>query len=132
VACRSLGINTTIVKLTAFAVGAMFGGLAGSFFATRQGFISPESFTFSESALVLAIVVLGGMGSQLGVAVAAFVMLGGFELFRELAQYRMLVFGLVMVAIMIFRPRGLVAARAPSVVLATPKKATAQPKERHG
>jgi branched-chain amino acid transport system permease protein len=118
VACRSLGINTTNTKLTAFAMGATFGGVAGAFFATRQGFISPESFTFSESALVLAIVVLGGMGSQLGVAVAAVVMLGGFELFREFAQYRMLVFGLAMVTIMVFRPRGLVATRSPSIVLA--------------
>jgi branched-chain amino acid transport system permease protein len=117
VACRSLGINTTMVKLTAFAMGAMFGGFAGSFFATRQGFISPESFTFSESALVLAIVVLGGMGSQLGVALAALAMLGGFELFREFEQYRMLVFGLVMVAIMVLRPRGLVGTRAPSLIL---------------
>jgi branched-chain amino acid transport system permease protein len=117
VACRALGINTTNVKLTAFAMGAMFGGFAGAFFATRQGFISPESFTFSESALVLAIVVLGGMGSQLGVALAALAMLGGFELFREFAQYRMLVFGLVMVAIMVWRPRGLIATRSPSVLL---------------
>jgi branched-chain amino acid transport system permease protein len=117
IACRSLGINTTTTKLTAFAMGAMFGGIAGSFFATRQGFISPESFTFSESALVLAIVVLGGMGSQLGVAVAAFAMLAGFELFREFAQYRMLVFGVAMVLIMIWRPRGLVATRTPSAFL---------------
>src|SRR5690606_15433694 len=64
IACRSLGINTTNTKLTAFAIGAMFGGFAGSFFATRQGFISPESFTFLESAIILAIVVLGGLGSQ--------------------------------------------------------------------
>ncbi len=71
IACRSLGINTTNTKLTAFAIGAMFGGFAGAFFATRQGFISPESFTFIESAMILAIVVLGGMGSQLGVAIAA-------------------------------------------------------------
>jgi len=117
IACRALGINTTNTKLTAFAIGAMFGGFAGSFFATRQGFISPESFTFGESALVLAIVVLGGMGSQLGVAVAALAMLGGFELFRELDQYRMLVFGFAMVLIMIWRPRGLVATRDPSVYL---------------
>jgi len=119
IACRALGINTTNTKLTAFATGAMFGGLAGAFFATRQGFISPESFTFSESALVLAIVVLGGMGSQLGVAVAATVMLGGFELFREFDQYRMLVFGAAMVAIVIYRPHGLVATRKPSVSLRT-------------
>jgi branched-chain amino acid transport system permease protein len=117
IACRSLGINTTNTKLTAFAMGAMFGGIAGSFFATRQGFISPESFTFSESALVLAIVVLGGMGSQIGIAVAALVMLGGFELFREFEQFRMLVFGFAMVAIMIWRPRGLVATREPSLQL---------------
>ena len=119
IACRSLGINTTTTKLTAFAIGAMFGGFAGSFFATRQGFISPESFTFGESALVLAIVVLGGMGSQLGVAVAALVMLGGFELFREFQLYRMLVFGFAMVLIMIWRPRGLVSTREPSLISAS-------------
>jgi branched-chain amino acid transport system permease protein len=117
IACRSLGINTTTTKLTAFAMGAMFAGFAGSFFATRQGFISPESFTFSESALVLAIVVLGGMGSQLGVAIAALVMLSAFELFRGFEQYRMLVFGLAMVAIMVWRPRGLIGTRQPSVFL---------------
>jgi branched-chain amino acid transport system permease protein len=117
IACRSLGINTTNTKLTAFAMGAMFAGFAGSFFATRQGFISPESFTFTESALVLAIVVLGGMGSQIGIVVAATVMLGGFEFFREFAQFRMLVFGLAMVTIMIWRPRGLVSTRTPSIFL---------------
>jgi branched-chain amino acid transport system permease protein len=117
IASRALGINTTTTKLTAFSMGAMFGGFAGAFFATRQGFISPESFTFGESALVLAIVVLGGMGSQLGVAVAATAMLGGFELFREFDQYRMLVFGAAMVAIVIYRPRGLVSTRTPSVFL---------------
>nr|WP_249784412.1 high-affinity branched-chain amino acid ABC transporter permease LivM [Bradyrhizobium sp. IC3195] len=122
VACRALGINTTTTKLTAFATGAMFGGFAGAFFATRQGFISPESFTFQESALVLAIVVLGGMGSQLGVALAALAMIGGFELFRGLETYRMLVFGWAMVLIMIWRPRGLVGHRAPTVYL---KKAQA-------
>ena len=117
VACRALGINTTTTKLTAFATGAMFGGFAGAFFATRQGFISPESFTFQESALVLAIVVLGGMGSQLGVALAALTLIGGFELFRGFDQYRMLVFGMAMVLLMIWRPRGLVGYRAPTVFL---------------
>ena len=121
IACRSLGINTTNTKLTAFAIGAMFGGIAGSFFATRQGFISPESFVFMESALILAIVVLGGMGSQIGVAIAAVAMIGGFELFREFAQFRMLVFGIAMVAIMVWRPRGLVASREPSIYLAERK-----------
>jgi branched-chain amino acid transport system permease protein len=117
VACRALGINTTTTKLTAFATGALFGGFAGAFFATRQGFISPESFTFQESALVLAIVVLGGMGSQLGVALAALTMIGGFELFRGLEQYRMLVFGIAMVLLMIWRPRGLIGHRAPTIYL---------------
>ena len=84
IACRSLGINTTNTKLTAFAIGAMFGGFAGSFFATRQGFISPESFVFIESAIILAIVVLGGLGSQIGVVIAAIVLIGGFEVFRNL------------------------------------------------
>ncbi|MDE1934436.1 MAG: high-affinity branched-chain amino acid ABC transporter permease LivM [Bradyrhizobium sp.] len=117
VACRALGINITTTKLTAFATGAMFGGFAGAFFATRQGFISPESFTFQESALVLAIVVLGGMGSQLGVALAAVALIGGFELFRGFDQYRMLVFGMAMVLLMIWRPRGLIGHRAPTVFL---------------
>jgi branched-chain amino acid transport system permease protein len=117
IACRSLGINTVNTKLTAFALGAMFAGFAGSFFATRQGFISPESFVFMESALILAIVVLGGMGSQFGVAVAALVMIGGFELFREFKDYRLIVFGAVMVLIMVWRPRGLVSTRSPTVFL---------------
>jgi branched-chain amino acid transport system permease protein len=127
IACRALGINTTNTKLTAFAMGAMFAGFAGSFFAARQGFISPESFTFLESATILSIVVLGGMGSQIGVAVAAVVMIGGTEIMRELdflkyifgndfdpTQYRMLIFGLGMVLIMIWKPRGLVGTREPS------------------
>ena len=127
IACRSLGINTTNVKLTAFAMGAAFAGFAGSFFAARQGFISPESFTFLESATILDIVVLGGMGSQVGVAVAAVIMIGGTEIMRELdflkyvfgndfdpTQYRMLIFGFGMVLIMIWKPRGLVGTREPS------------------
>jgi branched-chain amino acid transport system permease protein len=130
IACRSLGINTTNTKLTAFATGAMFAGFAGSFFAARQGFISPDSFTFLESASIVAIVVLGGMGSQIGVAIAAIVMVGGTEIMRELdflrrifgetfdpTQYRMLLFGFAMVLIMVVRPRGLISSRAPSVFL---------------
>ena len=126
IACRSLGINTTNTKLTAFAIGAMFGGFAGAFFATRQGFISPESFVFQESALILAIVVLGGMGSQIGVAIAALVMIGAFELFRELAEARMLVFGAAMVGIMVLRPRGLVSTREPSIYLKEKKTIAAE------
>jgi len=117
IACRSLGVNPTNTKLTAFSIGAMFGGFAGAFFATRQGFISPESFTFIESAVILAIVVLGGMGSQVGVVVAAVVLIGGTELFRDLAEFRMLAFGAAMVAIMVWKPRGLLSHREPTVRL---------------
>ncbi|KZB57159.1 MULTISPECIES: high-affinity branched-chain amino acid ABC transporter permease LivM [Thalassospira] len=122
IACRSLGINPTNTKLSAFAIGAMFGGFAGAFFATRQGFISPESFTFLESAVILAIVVLGGMGSQIGVVLAAIVMIGFPEMFRELAEYRMLIFGAGMVAIMLWRPRGLLSFRDPTILLNMSKK----------
>jgi branched-chain amino acid transport system permease protein len=146
IACRSLGINTTNTKLTAFAMGAMFAGFAGSFFAARQGFISPESFTFLESATILSIVVLGGMGSQVGVAIAAIAMIGGTEIMRELdflrkifgdafdpTQYRMLLFGFAMVAIMIWKPRGLISSRDPSVFLKERKSIAADlTKEGHG
>jgi branched-chain amino acid transport system permease protein len=146
IACRSLGINVTTTKLTAFAIGATFGGFAGAFFATRQAFVSPESFTFIESAIVLAVVVLGGLGSQLGVALAAMAMIGGLELLRGLldglnntpgfewigailgdfGQYRMLIFGLALVAMMVLRPRGLVSGRKPSVSLGAPKEIAAE------
>ena len=146
IACRSLGINTTNTKLTAFAMGAMFAGFAGSFFAARQGFISPESFTFLESATILAIVVLGGMGSQIGVAIAAIAMIGGTEILRDLdflkkvfgqdfdpTQYRMLLFGFAMVTIMVWRPRGLISTRAPSLFLEERKTIAASlVKEGHG
>jgi branched-chain amino acid transport system permease protein len=146
VACRSLGINVRNTKLTAFATGAMFAGFAGAFFATRQAFISPESFTFIESATVLAIVVLGGLGSQLGVALAAIVMVGGLESLRdflsflgdqmnspffagiagELPLYRMLIFGLALVVMMVLRPRGLVSGRTPTIALTKTKEISAE------
>ncbi len=146
IACRSLGINTTNTKLTAFALGAMFGGFAGSFFAARQGFISPESFTFIESAQILAIVVLGGMGSLYGVVVAAIALVGGFEAMRELdflkqifgdsfdpAQYRSLLFGLAMVLIMLWKPRGLISTRSPTAFLKKLKSVSGSlVKEGHG
>ena len=146
IACRSLGINTVNTKLTAFAIGAMFGGFAGAFFAARQGFISPESFVFHESAQILAIVVLGGMGSLLGVVIAAIMLVGGVELLRELdalkvifgpnfdpAQYRMLVFGFCMVLMMLWKPRGLISVREPSVFLKEKKAVSSDHvKEGHG
>ncbi|WP_192973958.1 ABC transporter permease subunit [Serratia marcescens] len=108
IACRSLGLNHVLVKLSAFMLGASTAGLAGVFFATYQGFVNPTSFTFFESALILAIVVLGGMGSTLGVVLAAFVLTVAPELLRSFAEYRVLLFGVLMVAMMIWRPRGLV------------------------
>jgi branched-chain amino acid transport system permease protein len=117
IACRALGINPTNVKLSAFGIGAMLGGFAGAFFATRQGFISPESFTFTESATILAIVVLGGMGSQMGVVLAAILLVVIPELGRSFAEFRMLIFGGAMVGIMIWRPQGLLAHREPSLRL---------------
>ena len=110
IACRALGINPTNVKLSAFAIGAMLGGFAGAFFATRQGFISPESFTFTECATILAIVVLGGMGSQMGVVLAAILLVVLPEFGRVFAEFRMLIFGAAMVGIMVWRPQGLLGA----------------------
>ncbi|RFC67691.1 MULTISPECIES: high-affinity branched-chain amino acid ABC transporter permease LivM [Mesorhizobium] len=146
IACRSLGINTTTTKLTAFSIGAMFAGFAGSFFAARQGFVSPESFIFIESAIILAIVVLGGMGSLIGIAIAAAVMIGGTELLRELQflkvvfgpdftpeLYRMLLFGLAMVVVMLWKPRGFVGSREPTAFLHERKTVSASfTKEGHG
>jgi branched-chain amino acid transport system permease protein len=130
IACRALGLDTAKIKLTAFALGAFFAGVAGCLFALRQGFVSPSSFTFTESATILAIVVLGGGGSQFGVAMAAALIVGASELLRELTflkaifgenfdptQYRMLLVGLAMVAMMNFRPRGLVSIRQPTITL---------------
>lgn len=119
IACRSLGINPTAIKLNAFTIGATFAGFAGCFFAARQGFISPESFTFIESAIILAIVVLGGMGSQLGVILAAIIMTILPELAREFNEYRMLLFGLMMVLMMIWRPQGLLPMKRPHMELRT-------------
>ena len=146
IACRSLGINTTTTKLTAFATGAMFAGFAGSFFAARQGFVSPESFVFIESAIILAIVVLGGMGSLTGIAIAAAVMIGGTEILRELTflksvfgedftpeLYRMLLFGIAMVIVMLWKPRGFVGSREPTAFLKERKSVSGSfTKEGHG
>ncbi|MCV6610530.1 MAG: high-affinity branched-chain amino acid ABC transporter permease LivM [Amphritea sp.] len=117
IACRSLGLNRTAIKLSAFTIGASTAGFAGAFFAARQGFISPESFIFIESAIILAIVVLGGMGSQVGVILAAIVMTILPELAREFSEYRMLLFGLLMVLMMRWRPEGLVPMKRPHLEL---------------
>jgi branched-chain amino acid transport system permease protein len=117
IACRALGMNPTVIKLSAFTLGACFAGFAGSFFAARQGLVTPESFTFIESAIILAIVVLGGMGSQLGVILAAIVMILLPELMREFSEYRMLMFGALMVLMMIWRPQGLLPMQRPHMEL---------------
>nr|WP_029529699.1 high-affinity branched-chain amino acid ABC transporter permease LivM [Pseudomonas sp. S9] len=117
IACRALGMNPTVIKLSAFTLGACFAGFAGSFFAARQGLVTPESFTFIESAIILAIVVLGGMGSQLGVILAAIVMILLPELMREFSEYRMLFFGALMVLMMIWRPQGLLPMQRPHLEL---------------
>ncbi len=108
IACRAMGLNHVLVKLSAFTIGASTAGLAGVFFASYQGFVNPTSFTFFESALILAIVVLGGMGSTVGVVIAAFVLTVTPELLRSFAEYRVLLFGILMVLMMIWRPRGLI------------------------
>ena len=107
IACRSLGLSPTRIKLTAFTISAAFAGFAGTLFAARQGFISPESFTFVESAFVLAIVVLGGMGSQMSVILAAIILVVSREMMRDLNEYSMLLLGALMVLMMIWRPQGL-------------------------
>uniref|UniRef100_UPI00403FA6CA high-affinity branched-chain amino acid ABC transporter permease LivM n=1 Tax=unclassified Pseudomonas TaxID=196821 RepID=UPI00403FA6CA len=117
IACRALGMNPTVIKLSAFTLGAAFAGFAGSFFAARQGLVTPESFTFIESAIILAIVVLGGMGSQLGIILAAIVMILLPELMREFSEYRMLMFGALMVLMMIWRPQGLLPMQRPHLEL---------------
>jgi branched-chain amino acid transport system permease protein len=117
IACRSLGLNPTVIKLSAFSLGACLAGFAGSFFAARQGLITPESFGFIESAIILAIVVLGGMGSQLGIILAAVVMILLPELMREFSEYRMLIFGALMVLMMVWRPQGLLPMQRPHLEL---------------
>jgi branched-chain amino acid transport system permease protein len=111
VACKALGINHTTTKLSAFTLGATFGGMGGTFFAATEGFINPASFTFIESAIILSIVVLGGMGTIVGVVMAALALTLLPELFREFEDFRMLIFGLALVFVMIWRPGGLLRVR---------------------
>lgn len=119
IACRSLGLSPRRIKLTAFTISAAFAGFAGTLFAARQGFVSPESFTFAESAFVLAIVVLGGMGSQFAVILAAILLVVSREMMRDLNEYSMLVLGGLMVLMMIWRPQGLLPMNRPHLKLKT-------------
>jgi branched-chain amino acid transport system permease protein len=109
IACQAMGIDKTKTKLAAFALGASWAGMAGVFFAAKTTFVNPASFTFLESAIILCIVVLGGMGSIVGVIVGALILILLPEYLRALADYRMLAFGAALVAVMIFRPQGIIA-----------------------
>jgi len=106
-----MGVNTFKLKLLAYAMGAIFAGLAGAFFSARMRFVSPESFTFLESAMVLCMVVLGGMGSIPGIILGAAALIVLPEVFREFELYRMLAFGAAMTLMMLFRPEGLIPAK---------------------
>ena len=108
VACQAMGVDKTRTKLAAFALGAAWAGMAGVFFAAKTTYVNPASFTFLESAVILCIVVLGGMGSIVGVIVGALILILLPEYLRALADYRMLAFGAVLVTMMVFRPQGIV------------------------
>lgn len=108
IAAEAMGVNTVHLKLLAFALGAVLAGLAGAFYVAKMGFVSPESFNFFESVIILCMVVLGGMGSIPGVVLGAVVLYLLPEGLREFQQYRMLIFGMAMVVMMVFRPQGLI------------------------
>ncbi len=108
IACQAMGIDKAQVKLMAFALGSTWAGMMGVVFAAKNTFINPASFTFIESAMILSIVVLGGMGSAAGVVVGSFVLILLPEYLRAFADYRMILFGAIMVMMMVFRPQGIV------------------------
>jgi len=108
IACQAMGIDKTRVKLTAFALGSTWAGLVGVIFAAKTTFVNPASFTFLESAMILSIVVLGGTGSIIGIIIGALVLMLLPEYLRAFSDYRMLLFGSIMVIMMIFRPQGIV------------------------
>lgn len=108
IACEAMGIDLARVKLSAFALSSCWAGFAGVIFAAKTTFINPASFTFMESAMILSMVVLGGMGSIVGVVIAALILILAPEYLRAFSDYRMLIFGAIMVIMMIFRPQGLV------------------------
>ncbi|MDH4318822.1 MAG: branched-chain amino acid ABC transporter permease, partial [Desulfobulbaceae bacterium] len=110
IACQAMGIDKTRIKLTAFALGATWAGMMGVIFAAKTRFINPASFTFWESAIILCIVVLGGMGSIIGVIIAALLLVLLPEHFRAFSEYRLLVFGVALVLMMRFRPGGIIGA----------------------
>lgn len=115
IAASIVGINTTTYKLYAFAYGAFWAGLAGTIFAAKMRFVSPESFTFMESVFVLCMVILGGLGSIRGVILGALILVLLPEILREIQIYRMLALGAGLVLLMVFRPQGLFGVKGVSV-----------------
>lgn len=109
IACQAMGIDKRKTKLVAFSLGAFWAGIVGVIFAAKTTFINPASFTFLESAIILSIVVLGGMGSIVGVICGALTLILLPEYLRAFSEYRMLAFGGILVAMMVFRPQGLIA-----------------------
>ncbi len=109
IACQAMGIDKMKTKLVAFSLGAFWAGIIGVVFAAKTTFINPASFTFLESAIILSIVVLGGMGSIIGVIIGALVLILMPEYLRALSEYRMLAFGAILVCMMVFRPQGIIA-----------------------
>ena len=108
VACQAMGIDKTRTKLSAFALGATWAGMGGVVFAAKTTFINPTSFTIWESIIILCVVVLGGMGSILGVIVGALVLILLPEYLRTFSEFRMLIFGVILVMMMVFRPGGII------------------------
>ena len=108
IACQAMGIDKMKTKLVAFSLGAFWAGIVGVIFAAKTTFISPRSFTFIESAIILSIVVLGGMGSIIGVIIGALILILLPEYLRALSEYRMLAFGAILVCMMVFRPQGII------------------------
>lgn len=117
VAAEAMGIDLMKTKLLAFSLGATWAGFAGVFFASKMTFISPESFTFFESVIILCMVVLGGMGSVPGVILGAAMLVILPEMMRQFALYRMLIFGGAMVVMMVLRPQGLIASPRRAIAL---------------
>jgi len=114
IASSAVGINTVMYKLYSFAFGAFWAGLAGSLFAAKLQFVSPESFTFMESVIVLCMVILGGLGSINGVIIGALILVLLPEFLRDIQMYRMLALGAGLVVLMIFRPQGLMGGKSVS------------------
>ena len=108
IACEAMGIDKMKTKLAAFSLGAFWAGIIGVIFAAKTTFINPASFTFLESAIILSIVVLGGMGSIIGVIIGALVLILLPEYLRALSEYRMLAFGGILVCMMVFKPQGII------------------------